>query len=194
MNHEKLAAIARARAVGTSEAAGSKGSQVYPAFLQMENAAFADGALPKKTKELIAIGIAVRRDCASCLQWPIEQAATAGASGREVLEAVEVGIAMSGGLATVSARPALAVMAAVFADGPKDGAGGLAAAGPILAPARATAVRPVWRGVKNSSSGGWPLRFVPNRRPIPPIRRRAAYAAGKGQQDKTVPVNHGGWW
>ncbi|MCP5127571.1 MAG: carboxymuconolactone decarboxylase family protein [Gammaproteobacteria bacterium] len=33
------------------------GSQVYQAFLDLEHAAFADGALPKKTKELIAIGI-----------------------------------------------------------------------------------------------------------------------------------------
>ena len=82
----------------------------------MESAAFADGALPKKTKELIAIGISVRINCESCMQWPIEQAAAAGASGREVLEAVEVGIEMGGGPATVSARFALAVMAAVFPD------------------------------------------------------------------------------
>ena len=33
-------------------------SKVYEAFLQMEQATYADGALPKKTKELIAIGIA----------------------------------------------------------------------------------------------------------------------------------------
>lgn len=114
----------------------------------------------------------MRRDCASCLQWPIEQAATAGASGREVLEAVEVGIAMGSGPATVTARPALAVMAAVFADGPKGGAGGLAAAGPILAPARATAVRPVGGGEEFQRRLA--PRFVPNRRPVPVIHRRAA--------------------
>ena len=38
-------------------------SKVYEAFLQMEKAAFADGSLPKKTKELIAIGISVVIDC-----------------------------------------------------------------------------------------------------------------------------------
>ncbi|MBN2499170.1 MAG: hypothetical protein JXB38_00305 [Anaerolineales bacterium] len=32
-------------------------SNVYKAFLEMEKAAFADGALPKKIKELIAVGI-----------------------------------------------------------------------------------------------------------------------------------------
>ena len=81
----------------------------------MENAAYADGALPGKTKELIAVGISVRIDCESCMQWHIEQAAQAGATYEEVLEAVEVGIEMGGGPATVSARFALQVMESVFA-------------------------------------------------------------------------------
>ena len=35
------------------------GSPVYRAFLEMEQAAYADGALGKKDKELIAVGISV---------------------------------------------------------------------------------------------------------------------------------------
>ncbi len=89
-------------------------SKVYQAFLQMEEAAFSDGALPKKNKELIAIGISVVIDCESCMQWHIEQAAKAGASMHEVLEGVEVGMEMGGGPATVSARFALEVMEKVF--------------------------------------------------------------------------------
>ena len=89
-------------------------SKVYRAFLEMEKAAYCDGALPKKTKELIAVGISVVIDCESCMQWHIEQAAGAGASAREVLEAVEVGIEMGGGPATVSARFALDVMESVY--------------------------------------------------------------------------------
>ena len=89
-------------------------SKVYKAFLEMEAATYTDGALPKKTKELIAVGISVTIDCESCMQWHIEQAASAGATLEEVLEAVEVGIEMGGGPATVSARFALEVMDAVF--------------------------------------------------------------------------------
>ena len=48
------------------------------------------------------------------MQWHIEPAAAAGATGAEVLEAVEVGIEMGGGPATVSARFALQVMEEVF--------------------------------------------------------------------------------
>ena len=92
----------------------SLGSKVYDAFLQMEAATFSDGALPKKVKELVAVGISVISDCESCMQWHIDQAAAAGATMREVLEAVEVGIEMGGGRATVSARFALEVMERVF--------------------------------------------------------------------------------
>ena len=61
-------------------------SGVYSAFLTLEKAAYREGALTKKTKELVAIGIAVVKDCESCMQWHIEQAARAGASSREVLD------------------------------------------------------------------------------------------------------------
>ena len=53
-------------------------------------------------------------DCESCMQWHIEQAAESGASDKEVLEAIEVGIEMGGGPATVSSRFALDVMESVF--------------------------------------------------------------------------------
>jgi AhpD family alkylhydroperoxidase len=89
-------------------------SKVYDAFLKMEAATYADGALPKKTKELIAVGISVVTDCQSCMQWHIDQAAKAGASQQEILEAVEVGIQNGAGRVTVSARFALEVMEAVY--------------------------------------------------------------------------------
>jgi AhpD family alkylhydroperoxidase len=85
-------------------------SKVYERFLQMEEAAYSDGALTKKHKELIAVGISVAVDCEPCMEWHFTQAAAAGASMREVLEAVEVGIEFGGGPATVSARFALEVM------------------------------------------------------------------------------------
>jgi AhpD family alkylhydroperoxidase len=49
-------------------------SRVYQAFLEMERAGYSDGALSKRQKELIAVGISVATDCESCMQWHIEQA------------------------------------------------------------------------------------------------------------------------
>ena len=43
----------------------------YAAFLAMEQAAYADGALPKMDKELIAVGISVVIDCHSCMELGI---------------------------------------------------------------------------------------------------------------------------
>ncbi|MGA3262529.1 MAG: carboxymuconolactone decarboxylase family protein [Terracidiphilus sp.] len=85
-------------------------SKVYDGFLAMEKAAYCDGALHKKHKELIAVGISVVKDCESCMQWHIERAAADGATFEELLEAIEVGIEMGGGPATVSARFALEVI------------------------------------------------------------------------------------
>jgi len=113
MDRNKLRDIAEKRRRAHARLMEMK-SPVYEAFLAMERAAYSDGALAKKTKELIAVGISVVIDCESCMQWHIEQAAIAGADEREVPEAVEVGIEMGGGPATVSARFALEVMEDVF--------------------------------------------------------------------------------
>ena len=86
------------------------GSGVYKAFLQMEEAAYRDQALSKMHKELIAVGISVVLDCESCMEWHIHQALEAGAGKDQILEAIEVGIEMGGGPATVSSRFALKVL------------------------------------------------------------------------------------
>jgi len=110
---DKLSELTRKR-----KAAHSKflelNSKVYQAFLNMEKAAFSDGALQKKHKELIAVGISIVINCESCMQWHIEQAIQSGAAQEEILEAIEVGIEMSGGPGTVSARFALEVIEDIY--------------------------------------------------------------------------------
>jgi len=88
----------------------SKRSEVYRSFTEMEKNTFKDGKLSKLQKELIAIGISVVMNCESCMEWHIKQALDGGASENEILEAVEVGIEMGGGPATVSARFAMNVL------------------------------------------------------------------------------------
>lgn len=89
-------------------------SKVYNAAMKMEEAAFSDGALSKKHKELIALGIGVITDCESCMQWHIEQAVQAGATQQEVIEAIEVAIEMGVVPATVHARFAMEVIDTLF--------------------------------------------------------------------------------
>jgi len=85
----------------------SKNSHVYKAFLELEKRAFSSGDLDKKYKELIALGISIAINCESCMEWHVREAVEAGASEKEILETIEVGIEMGGGPATVSSRFAL---------------------------------------------------------------------------------------
>jgi AhpD family alkylhydroperoxidase len=85
----------------------TKHSGVYRAFSEMERQTYRDGALPKVQKELIAIGISVAQNCESCMEWHIRQALDGGAASGQIIEAVEVGMEMGGGPATVAARFAM---------------------------------------------------------------------------------------
>ena len=87
-----------------------KKSKVYQSFVNMEQATYKDGALSKKQKELIAIGISVVIDCKSCMEWHIKQALDDGATEEEIIESIEVGMEMSGGPGTASARFAMNVI------------------------------------------------------------------------------------
>ncbi len=87
-----------------------KKSKVYQAFLEMERQTYAEGALSQKTKELIAVGISVVINRESCMEWHTGQALACGATADEVLEAVGVGMEMSGGPGTVAARFAMNVL------------------------------------------------------------------------------------
>lgn len=89
-------------------------SKVFKIIQELEQATFCDGALPKKVKELIAVGISVVNNCESCMQWHIEEAVKSGAEEREILEAIEVAFEMGIGPATVNGRFALEVMDSLF--------------------------------------------------------------------------------
>jgi AhpD family alkylhydroperoxidase len=81
---------------------------VYEGFGQLHNAAFADGAVDRKTKELLALAIAISVRCDGCIASHARGAATNGASEAEVAETIGVAIAMSGGPGTVYGPRALA--------------------------------------------------------------------------------------
>ena len=74
---------------------------VYAGFSELHKAALAPGALDTKTKELIALAIAVSEECDGCIASHARGAARAGAARQEVAEAIGVAILMTGGPGTV---------------------------------------------------------------------------------------------
>jgi AhpD family alkylhydroperoxidase len=77
--------------------------EVWAGFGQLHKAAVADGALPAKVKELMALTIAVVKHCDGCIAYHAKAAARRGASPDEVAEALGVALLMDGGPASVYA-------------------------------------------------------------------------------------------
>lgn len=78
-----------------------------PRFTELHEAAFTDAALSRSHKELIAIGISICVGCADCVTLHVHDALAAGATREEVLDAIGVGIAMGGGVASTVAITAV---------------------------------------------------------------------------------------
>lgn len=76
-------------------------ADVYVGFGELSKAAFADGALPRSTKELIALAIGVAEGCDGCIASHAQAAVRAGATKQEAAEAIGVTFLMHGGPATI---------------------------------------------------------------------------------------------
>ena len=73
--------------------------EAYAAFLEFDRKAFKDGALPAKTKELIALGVAQITQCPWCIDAHAARARKAGAGDAEIGEVIFVSMAMAAGAA-----------------------------------------------------------------------------------------------
>ena len=81
---------------------------VLAGYTELHRAAMRDGALPAKTKELIALAVAITRECDGCIAAHARGAFRRGASDAEVAEMIGVVIMMNGGPGTVWGPRALA--------------------------------------------------------------------------------------
>lgn len=80
----------------------------WDGFGKLHQAAVADGVLDAKTKELMALAIAVVKQCDGCIAYHARGAVTQGATRTEVAETLGVALLMDGGTATVYGPRALA--------------------------------------------------------------------------------------
>jgi AhpD family alkylhydroperoxidase len=73
--------------------------EIYGAFRTFGQRVFADGALPSKTKELIAVAVAHVTQCPYCIRGHTELAMSKGATEQEIMEAIWVAAEMRAGAA-----------------------------------------------------------------------------------------------
>lgn len=96
---------------------------VYRGFAEFHRGAFTPGALDARTKELIALAIAVVERCDGCIAAHAASLARAGGSRQEAAEAIGVAMLMSGGPGTVyGPRAYAAVCEHISAPEPEPGA------------------------------------------------------------------------
>jgi AhpD family alkylhydroperoxidase len=86
---------------------------VHEAFEHFSRTAFADGALPEKTKQLIAVAVAHVTQCPYCIQGHTKLARRKGNSEEEIMEAIWVAAEMRAGGAYAHSTLALHAMAEV---------------------------------------------------------------------------------
>ena len=71
--------------------------EAMKAFWAFDKAAWAEGAIPRKYKELMAIAVALTTQCPYCIELHTDKAKETGASDPEIAETVLIAAALRGG-------------------------------------------------------------------------------------------------
>jgi AhpD family alkylhydroperoxidase len=82
--------------------------EAWSGFGALHEHALADGVLPARLKELVALAISVSKQCDGCIAAHARAAAAKGASHEEVAEVLAVALLMDGGPASIYAPRAWA--------------------------------------------------------------------------------------
>jgi AhpD family alkylhydroperoxidase len=83
-------------------------------FVRLHHKAVEDGALSHRTKELMALALAVVLRCDGCIAYHAQDAIAAGASRQEIIESIGVAVLMGGAPATVYAAHVLDAVAQIL--------------------------------------------------------------------------------
>jgi AhpD family alkylhydroperoxidase len=81
--------------------------EIHDAFRNFSRAVFAEGALPEKTKQLIAVAVAHTTQCPYCIDGHTRLARRKGATPEEIMEAIWVAAEIRAGGAYAHATLAL---------------------------------------------------------------------------------------
>jgi AhpD family alkylhydroperoxidase len=81
--------------------------EAMKAFAAFDKAAMADGAIPVKYKELMALAVAFTTQCPYCIEIHSKKARQAGASDAEISEVVLIAAALRAGAAVTHGTHAM---------------------------------------------------------------------------------------
>lgn len=81
--------------------------EVGAGFTTLHRAAMTVGALTKREKELVALGIGISKQCVDCIGFHVQGAAKAGATREDIADTIAVAVMMGGGPAYMYGEKAL---------------------------------------------------------------------------------------
>ena len=87
------------RNLGKMKSLAAHAPTAMNAFVAFDKAALADGAIPVKYKELMALAVAFTTQCPYCIELHANKAREQGASDQEIAESVLVAAALRAGAA-----------------------------------------------------------------------------------------------
>jgi len=92
-------------------------------FVNLDTAAYRDGVLPGRTKELLGLVASMVLRCNDCIDYHIVRSVEAGWSDQEIHEALNVSLVVGGSIVIPHLRHALGVVELARARMPSDPAG-----------------------------------------------------------------------
>lgn len=121
-DHEPTDALARladfrSRRARANERILGAGHLGIKRFFNLDSAAYRDGALPGRTKELLGLVASCVLRCNDCIDYHLEQCVEAGWSDEELLDALNVALVVGGSIFIPHLRHAVETLDALRAEG-----------------------------------------------------------------------------
>ncbi len=93
-----------------------KGTQTTKRFFNLDGAAYRDGALTSRTKELLGLTASAVLRCDDCINYHLMQAKEAGWNAAEIREALDVSLIVGGSIVIPHLRRAYGMLEELFPD------------------------------------------------------------------------------
>lgn len=97
----------RSRRERQNAAVLNTGFTPYRRFFALDGAAYHEGALPRKVKELLGLVASLVLRCNDCILYHLDQALRCGATRQELYEALHIGLIVGGSIVIPHLRFAL---------------------------------------------------------------------------------------
>jgi AhpD family alkylhydroperoxidase len=108
----------RARRQRGNERVLGAGHQGINRFFNLDSAAYRDGALDARTKELLGLVASGVLRCNDCIDYHLERCVQAGWNDQQLLEALNVALVVGGSIVIPHLRHAAETIDALRAEGP----------------------------------------------------------------------------